>query len=61
MTKAYYVFQTDENGTILAVNKVIGLDQIEERRTDEAHLKPGKCLIYDPTEARFVEPFTKSA
>jgi hypothetical protein len=61
VSKIYYIFQTDEDGTIVAVDKVIGLNQVNERLTKFTPLRPGKYLIYDPTESRFVEPFEKSA
>lgn len=61
MDNTYYLFQTDEDGTIVAVDKVIGLNQIKERQTKLAALKPNQYLIYEPVAARFVEPFEKSA
>ena len=61
MSQIYYVFETDEDGTIVAVDKVIGLDQVKERLTKLTALKPSQYLIYDPIAAKFVEPFKKSA
>jgi hypothetical protein len=61
VSNPYYVFQIDEDGTIVAVDKVIGLDQVKERLTKPNALKPGQYLIYDPIAAQFVEPFKKSA
>ena len=61
MNKLYYLFQISEDGTIVALDKAIGLDQVKERLTNLTALKPGKCLVYDPIETKFVEPFKKSA
>lgn len=62
MCKPYYLFQMDEDGAIIAINKVLGLDQVKEQLTKLTAIKPGlQYLIYDPIAAQFVEPFKKSA
>jgi hypothetical protein len=57
VSKAYYLFQIDEDGTIIAVHKVIGLVQVKERLTKLPALKRSQHLIYNPIAAKFVEPF----
>ena len=62
MSNTYYLFQIDEDDTIVAIEKVIGLDEVKERLTKLTALKPNQYyLIYDPIAAKFVEPFKKSA
>jgi len=57
VSKAYYLFRTDEEGTIVTVQKVTGLDQVKERLAKLPVLKRSQLLIYDPLAAKFVEPF----
>ena len=57
MGKTYYLFQINEDGAIVAVDKVIGLDQVKERLTKLTALKRSEYLVYDPIAAKFVEPF----
>ena len=62
MSNIYYLFQIDEANTLVAIDKVIGLDEVKERVTKLTALKPGHYyLIYDPIAAKLVEPFKKSA
>jgi hypothetical protein len=57
VSNAYYLFQTDEDGTIIAVHKAIGLYQVKELLTKLPALKRSQHLIYNPITAQFVEPF----
>jgi hypothetical protein len=57
MIQAYDLFKEDERGTRIFVETVIGMHQAKKRLMKLTSLKPGKYRIYDPTEARFVEPF----
>ena len=57
MSKTYILFQIDEDGTIVAVDKAIGLRQVKKRLMNLTALNRRQYLIYDPTEAKFVEPF----
>ena len=60
MNRAYDLFKDDEAGKPSWVETVVGLDQLKKRLMKLSAVKPGKYLVYDPTEAKFVEPFTKS-
>ena len=61
MSRAYNLFKEDENGAPIWVETVIGLDHVKERLEELARSQPGKYLIFNPTDAKFVEPFKKSA
>jgi hypothetical protein len=62
VSKTYYLFQTDKDGTIVAMDRVIGLSQVKKRLLNlPAALKQSQYLVYDPAEAKVVEPFKKSA
>ena len=61
MSQAYDLYNENENGNRIFVETVIGLNQLKKLLIRLTASQPGKYLIYDPTRARFVEPFTKSA
>jgi hypothetical protein len=61
MSKSYDLFKEDEGGRRIFVETVIGLGQMKKLLVKLSVLNPRKYLIYDPTEAQFVEPFKKSA
>ena len=61
MRRAYDLFKDDKDGKPIWIETVIGLDQLKKRLMKLIALKPAQYLIYDPTEAQFVEPFKKSA
>ena len=42
VNKPYYLFQTDEDGTIVAVEEVIGLDQVKRRLMKLQHRNPAR-------------------
>jgi len=57
MNRGYILLRTDEDGTIVAMDKAVGLRQVRKRLMNLTALKRRQYLIYDPTEAKFVEPF----
>jgi hypothetical protein len=61
MAKTYELFKDDESGKRSWVETVVGPDQLKKRLMKLTALKPATYLVYDPVEAKFVEPFTKSA
>lgn len=61
MSGTYDIFKKTENEEPVWVETVIGMHQVKKRLMKLASLKPGTYLIYDPTEAQFIEPFKKSA
>jgi hypothetical protein len=60
MADTYDLFRKDEKDNSIWVETVIGLNQLKKRLKKLSSLKPGNYLIYDPTEAKFVEPFMES-
>jgi hypothetical protein len=60
MSDTYDVYRQNGNGDRIWVETVIGMDQLKKRLMKISSIKPGIYLVYDPTEARFLEPFAKS-
>jgi hypothetical protein len=61
MNHAYDLFKEGGHGERIWVETVVGLDHLQKRMLTLSSAAPGTYLIYDPTEAQFVEPFKKSA
>jgi hypothetical protein len=61
MSEAYDLYKEDENGDRTFVETVIGVHHLKKRLMKLGATKPGKYLVYDPTEAKFVAPFVKVA
>ena len=61
MGDTFDVFRKDEGGAPIFVETVVGVHQLKKRLMKLSSLKPATYLVYDPTEAKFVEPFRKSA
>jgi hypothetical protein len=61
MTQAYDVFKEDDSGAPIWVERVVGLHQVKKRLMKLTSLKPAKYLVYDPTDAKFIELSKKSA
>ena len=60
--KAYDLYKRDdEEGKNIWIETVIGLDDLKQRLEKLSSLKPGTYLVYDPTQAQFIEPFGESA
>jgi hypothetical protein len=58
---AYDLFKEEDNGERIWVETIVGLQNLKKRLKALSAMKPGTYLIYDPTEARFIKPFRKSA
>jgi hypothetical protein len=55
------LFKQDLNGQPDFVETVVGRDNLKKRLMKLSSLKPGTYMIYDSTEAKFIEPFKRSA
>jgi len=59
---AYDLFTEDATGAFIWVETVIGLDDVKKRVVELTISDPSrKYLVYQPTKAKFIEPFAKSA
>jgi hypothetical protein len=61
MGETYDLFRQNENGQPGFVESVVGRNNLKKRLMKLSSLKPGTYMIYDSTEAKFIEPFKKSA
>jgi hypothetical protein len=62
MNKAYDIFkEEDESGGRTFVETVFGLHQMKKRLMKLTAMNLGRYSAYDPTGARFVQPFKELA
>ena len=61
MNDAYCLFKRDENGAPIGIDTVLAFKQVKKRLIKLSSIRPGSYLVYDPTKAKFVELFRKSA
>jgi hypothetical protein len=61
MSETYDLFKEDDTGAPIFIETVVGRHQVKKRILKLTSLKPGRYRIYDPTQRRFVEPFSQSA
>jgi hypothetical protein len=61
MQQAYDLFKQDGEKTPVWIETVIGVNNLKKRLMKLSSIKPGNYLVYDPTKAVFIEPFSKSA
>lgn len=60
MGDAFDLLRQNEKGEPVWVETVIGLHNLKKRLMKLSSLKPGKYMVYDPSEGRYIEPFKKS-
>ena len=61
MSGTYLIFKRDDTEALCFVEVVEGLEFVRKRLMQLTESQPGSYLVYDPTNARFEEPFKKSA
>jgi len=61
MENEHDVFRQSESGDKVLVETVIGLDKTKALLEVLSSFKPGKYLIYDALQEKFIEPFKASA
>jgi len=61
MSNAYDLFIENRAGEKAWVETVIGLHNLKKRLRNLSSISPGTYVIYDPTQATFIEPFKKSS
>jgi hypothetical protein len=61
VNEAYDLFKQNGEGEPIWIETVTGLSNLRTRLAKLSSLKPGTYMVYDPTRAKFIEPFGKSA
>jgi hypothetical protein len=60
MGNAYDLFKHNENREPIWVETIVGLNNLKKLLMKLSALRPGKYMVYDPTEGKSIEPFKKA-